>query len=117
MQSELCPKSDAYSIFVYAIRSKITRDYYLRKLKIFFNFIDLLPKGTIEERCNQFAIMGAKNPNWAFDNMIRFLQFQKERVEKEEIMEATLRNFIKPLKLFCEMSDIPIVWKRFLHMF
>jgi hypothetical protein len=49
MQSEQYGQSDAYSLFVYAIRSQITRDYYLRRLKIFFSDINLLPKGTIEE--------------------------------------------------------------------
>jgi hypothetical protein len=43
---------------------------------------------------------------------VRFLQFQKERVENEEITDATLRSFIKGIKLFCEMSDIPIQWKK-----
>jgi hypothetical protein len=112
MQSEHSPQSNAYNIFVYAIRSKITRDYYLRRLKIFFNFIELLPNRPIEERCNLFAARATKNPSWAFESIIKFLQFQKDRVEKEEITGATLRNFIKPLKLFCEMSDIPIVWKK-----
>lgn len=51
MQSEQYGRSDAYSLFVYAIRSQITRDYYLRRLKIFFNYINLLPKGTKEDRC------------------------------------------------------------------
>jgi hypothetical protein len=35
--------SDAYSLFVYAMRSQVTKDYYLRRLKIFFNHINLLP--------------------------------------------------------------------------
>jgi hypothetical protein len=35
-------ESSAYSLFVYAIRSQITRDYYLRCLRIFFNHINLL---------------------------------------------------------------------------
>ena len=35
-------ESTAYSLFVYAIRSQITRDYYLRRLRIFFNYIGLL---------------------------------------------------------------------------
>jgi hypothetical protein len=33
-------------------------------------------------------------------------------VEREEITAATLYNFVKAIKLFCEMSDIPISWKR-----
>jgi hypothetical protein len=60
----------------------------------------LLPDGTMEERCNFFAVQGIKDPNWAFRNIISFLQFQKERVQKEEITGATLRNFVKSIKLF-----------------
>lgn len=40
------------------------------------------------------------------------MQFQKERVEREEITAATLYNFVKAIKLFCDMSDIPISWRR-----
>ena len=40
------------------------------------------------------------------------LIFTISRVEKEEITGATLRNFVKTIKLFCEMSDIPIQWKK-----
>ena len=35
--------TDAYSLFVYAIRTQRTRDYDLRKLRSFFDFIELLP--------------------------------------------------------------------------
>ena len=35
-------ESSAYSIFVYVVRSHITKDYYLRRLRIFFNYINLL---------------------------------------------------------------------------
>lgn len=33
-------------------------------------------------------------------------------MEAGEITASTLRNFVKALKLFCEMSDIVIPWKR-----
>ena len=105
-------ESNAYSLFVYAVRSQVTRDYYLRRLRIFFNDINLFPDRTMEERCNLFAAKGIKDPNWAFSSIVKFLQFQKERVRKEEITGATLRNFVKAIKLFCEMSDIPITWKK-----
>jgi hypothetical protein len=67
---------------------------------------------TIEERCNLFAERGKTDPDWAFNSIIEFLQFQKERVEKREITGATSRNFVKAIKLFCEMSDIPVPWKK-----
>ena len=40
------------------------------------------------------------------------MQFQRERVEREEITSSTLRNFVKAIKLFCEMSDIAVAWKK-----
>lgn len=104
--------TDAYSLFVYAIRTQITRDYYFRRLRTFFDFIELLPNSRIENRCNHFAAIAIKDNHWTFSKIINFLQFQKDRVEREEITAATLYNFVKALKLFCEMSDIPVSWKK-----
>jgi hypothetical protein len=103
---------NAYSLFLYGVRSPVTRDYYMRRLRIFFNYINLLPDETMEKRCNSFAAYARNNPNLVFKNIIGFLQFQRERVERKEIVSATLQNFVKPLKLFCEMSDIPVPWKK-----
>jgi hypothetical protein len=81
-------------------------------MKVFFNYIHLLPNGNLEEQCNFFATKGLEDQRWAFNNIIKFLQYQKERVEKAEITGGTLRNFVKTIKLFCEMSEIPIHWKK-----
>jgi hypothetical protein len=81
-------------------------------MKIFFNYINILPNGNLEEQCNLFATKGLEDPKWAFNNIIKFLQYQKERVEKAEISGGALRNFVKTIKLFCEMSEIPIHWKK-----
>ena len=51
-------ESDAYSLFLYAFRSPVTKDRYLRRMKIFFNFINCLPNGNLEESCNLFAKKG-----------------------------------------------------------
>jgi integrase len=42
----------------------------------------------------------------------KFIQFQKDRVYKKEITAATVRNYVKSIKLFSEMADIPIPWKK-----
>jgi integrase len=42
----------------------------------------------------------------------RFIHFQKERVDRKEISGATVRNYAKSIKLFCDMADIPIPWKK-----
>lgn len=103
---------DAYSLFVFNIRSASTRDYYLRRLKGFFNHIDLLPDEDIKKRCDYFAKTGKDDLDWAFNNIVRFLHFQKERVEKGEIAGSTLKNFLKAIKLLCEVADIAINWKK-----
>jgi integrase len=109
-------ENDAYSLFVYAMRSSTTKDTYLRRLRIFFNHIQLLsPNEPMEVRCNHFADKARSDPKWAFVKIIEFLQFQKERVENGEISPATLRNFVKAIKLFCEMTDIDIKWKKIIR--
>jgi hypothetical protein len=52
------------------------------------------------------------NINWTSNHIIRFLQFQKERVENKEITAATLKNFVKSLKVFCDSADLDIPWKK-----
>jgi hypothetical protein len=83
--------SDAYSLFVYAIRTQITRDYYLRRLRTFFDFIKLDSNSKIEQRCNLFADNGRQDPNWAFNSILKFILAEKQRVESKKITGGTLR--------------------------
>jgi hypothetical protein len=102
-----------YLMFKYAIKTEITRKYYERRLKKFFDFIEFeIADKSIEYRCNKFAEKTKDNTNWALSQIIRFLQYQKERVETKEITAGTLKNFVKSLKVFCEMADISIPWKK-----
>jgi hypothetical protein len=73
-----------YSMFRYSIRSEITRKYYERRLSKFLDFIQFEPDVTvIEMRCNDFAEHSKQNPKWALNQLIRFLQYQKEREWKK----------------------------------
>jgi len=46
-----------YLMFKYAIKTDISRKYYERRLKKFFDFIDFEIAGEdIEFRCNEFAL-------------------------------------------------------------
>src|SRR5215203_611581 len=102
-----------YLMFKYAIKTEITRKYYERRLKKFFDFIEFeMADKAIEYKCNKFAEKAKNNTNWALSQIIRFLQYQKERVENKEITSGTLKNFVKSLKVFCEMADISIPWKK-----
>jgi hypothetical protein len=73
-----------YLMFKYAIKTEITRRYYERRLKKFFDFIEFeITDKNIELKCNKFAEKSKSNINWASSHIIRFLQYQKERVEKK----------------------------------
>jgi integrase len=67
---------------------------------------------TLEEKARNFANRGKEDINWTFSNILKFVHFQKERVNRKEITGATVRNYVKSIKLFCEMADIPIPWKK-----
>ena len=84
--------NNAYSLFLYGVGSPVTRDYYLRRLRIFFNYIKLLPDETMERRSNFFSVYSKNNPNLVFRNIIQFLQFQRKRVERKEIVGATSKT-------------------------
>jgi hypothetical protein len=61
-----------------------------------------LPEESNIKRCDYFAKRGKEDPDWAFSNIVRFLQFQRDRVENKEIAGSTLKNFLKVIKLLCE---------------
>ena len=93
-------------MFKYSIRCELTRKYYERRLKRFFDFIQFeVGVKETEERFNDIAEIGKNNTNWILNQIICFLQFQKERVENKEITAATLRNFVKSLKIFSDSAD------------
>ena len=104
--------SSSYDMFTFSISNELTRKYYERRLKTFFDYIGSDIQSHLEERCNSFVGRGLIDTAWALNQIISFLQFQKGRVQKGEIAAATLRNFVKAIKLFCEMSDLHIPWKK-----
>lgn len=72
-------ESDAYSLYLYGMRSPVTRDTYLRRLRTFFNHIQLLSNDEpMDVRCNLFVDRSKFTPGWAFSQILNFLQFQKD---------------------------------------
>ena len=43
---------------------------------------------------------------------MKFIAFQIERARRNEISETTISNYYKATKLFCEMNDLSLGWKR-----
>ena len=109
-QSPLSLSSDPYSLFLYAMNSPVTRDRYTTRLNRFFS---VGIEGTsIEERCRYFVERGNDDNDWVFKSVMNFIQVQKERAYRKEITGSTIRNYAKAIKLFTEMNDIIISWKK-----
>lgn len=102
---------DPYIIFEYSIRSPYTKESYFRRLRRFFNAISL-EGPTFESRCNLFVENGRQDPNWAFNCILKFILAEKQRVESKKITGGTLRNSVKTIKTFCEVTDVMIPWKK-----
>ena len=102
--------SDPYSLFIFAINSPSTKEKCVPRLFKFFEFVGL--NGDIEEKCLMFTRNAKNQPSWAVTSVIRYLQFNKNRVENKEITASTALNSVKVIKLFCEMNEILLPWKR-----
>lgn len=48
---------------------------------------------------------------WLENQLIKFFVIQNERAERNEISTETIRNYYKPIKLFCDMNGILANWK------
>jgi len=103
-------ETDPYSLFIFAFNSPSTKEKSVPRLNKFFEFIGIT--GTLQEKCAIFAKNAAGQQTWAVVSVIKYLQMNKNRVERKEITAATFRNSVKVIKLFCEMNDILLPWKR-----
>jgi hypothetical protein len=101
----------AYNAFVFAIRSPVTREKYLGRLAYFLSYVGIT-EGNIENRCNILGQRSKEDPVWLTNNILKYLQIHRQRVEQREISASTLSNYIKPIKLFCEQLEISLPWKR-----
>jgi hypothetical protein len=104
-------ESDHWILYLYSMKSPVTRDKYQKRLGKFFDFLKL-EGDTIEQKSRVFVNIARKDSNWTFNSVLRFIQFQNTRVVKKEISGATVRNYVKSIKLFCDMADLPIAWKK-----
>jgi len=97
----------------------VTRQKYQKRLEKFFDFLGM-EGATVEDKSKSFLNRihieeentGNNNSQWVFNSVLKFMRFHLDRVNKKEITSATVRNYVKSIKLFCEMADIPIAWKK-----
>ena len=105
-------KISSYSRFIYALNAPESKRQYPTRLKVFLDFLKI-DGITIEEKANRFCDLMIANGGreWLESQLIGFFTLQNSRVEKGEISASTIKNYYKPVKLFCEMNNILVNWK------
>ena len=94
----------------------LTRRRYLKELKMFFDSLGL--HGSLDKQSREF-LTRAKNDEgkeWAQNGLKYFIRDKKQRAENGELAESTIRNFLKPVKLFCSIHDVELSWKKITMM-
>jgi integrase len=100
----------AYTKFRMALKSKEVQRQYPNLLERFLDFCKF--KGSnVEEKVQSFyEFARTKSQEEIEDLIIRFVLFQKERIDNKEITSGTLRNYLKAIKLLCKMNRINVFW-------
>ena len=103
--------TDPYSMFLFAMRSPKTREMHWKIEDVFL--ILLISLLELLAECSKAFYNKAKYDNgWGFRSIVQYLQKRKERVERKEISAGTMKNYFQAIRLFCDMADIPIPWKK-----
>ena len=113
-KKEIDESISPYANFLYALKSPEVRRQYPKLLKIFLDTIKFELDKDIEERSYLLFEQSLPNKKWLENQIIRFVEYQKQRVERKEIAAGTLKNYVKVIKLFCQMNeiDILVLWKK-----
>ena len=106
-------ESEPYSAFIFAMPSPKTREKCIGRLRAFFDFIQI-PGADMMHRCAVFCERTKKETatDWLLANVLRFLQYRREKFERKQIAAGTVKNYYQVVKLFCDLNDIPIPWKK-----
>lgn len=96
--------------FTYALKSKDTKRQYPSLLNKFLCFLNI--EGSLEQKCDKLLELARNDPPLFNSNLVRYCNEQKRRIESGEISEGTMRNYVKAIRLFCEMNEINIFWKK-----
>lgn len=107
---ELGNEIDPITNFLFALKAPETKRQYPKRLEVFFNFLDI--HGSLEEKAMSFYQKASMDSRWLSNKLIEFIQYQKERVQRNEISETTIPNYFKAIKLFCVMNDITVNWQK-----
>ncbi len=113
---------DPLTLFYNSLKSPYTVKNYDRNLRSFFcDVLEDVLSGTYEERAKQFVEL-AKEPeklnNILYGYVINLKKHTELPVTDPEYMAIkTIKNRIKPITKFCDISDIPFNWRRLRGLF
>src|SRR5919112_2434322 len=98
-------KGQSVDLFRAAIKSAATRDAYERRLIGFLKKMDAAsPDAFVESAKN--------NPVLIENKVIAFLSSECKRADCGEISAGTINNWVKAARLFLDMSDVQLNWKK-----
>ena len=103
-------ENDPLQNFLYALKAPDSKRQYPRRFEYFLDYLGL--KGTLKEKCLIFYEQAKQETLWTQHQIMQYIEYQKDRAEKGEIAESTINNYYKSIKLFCEMNDILLNWKK-----
>ena len=95
--------------FMFGFKSPETRRQYPKLLLKFLDFLKL--HGTLEQKSTEFLNLANRNPDHVENESTKFVMLHNERIYRKEIAAGTLRNYIKAVRLFCEMNKINLSWE------
>lgn len=95
---------------MYALRAPETKRQYPRRLAVVLDFLKF--EGSLAVKAANFLITAKENKAWAEDSFMKFIEHQKKRFINGEIVGSTVSNYYKATKLFCEMNDLVLNWKK-----
>jgi integrase len=102
--------NDPMAVFLYAVKSPESKRQYPRRFKMFLDFLGF--GGALDDQAREFLRNAKANPKWVQDNLIQFISYQNERAKCGKISVSTIPNYYRATKLFCEMNDIILGWKK-----
>ena len=99
------------SNFLYALKAPETKGQWPNRLKVVFHFLGLT--GDLDDQARQFVTLYRESGmTVVHEKLTSFISYQIQRAQKKEISQATIPNYLKAIKLFCEMNDIQLNWKK-----
>lgn len=110
MSSTTVKQKSPITVFMYALKAPESRRQYPRRFKIFLDYLRL--EGSLDDQAKQFLFKAAESQQWAEEALIDFISYELERAKRREISESAIPNYYRATKLFCEMNDLVLNWKK-----